>query len=73
MYQKRKYLYNNEENKFRKLDFPIAHNFGNYRASKGYSSAELEQAKEKWGRNEYGYIACFSLLFVFHLPPPLKV
>lgn len=52
VFQKTKYLWNDDKKTFRGLEFPINKSYREYINSKGYQEEEIEQAEQLYGRNE---------------------
>lgn len=53
MFQKTKYVYDEEMKKFNPVDFPIARKFSEYHASCGYEDeSQLAAAKQIYGKNK---------------------
>ncbi|KAJ3085284.1 hypothetical protein HK102_000140 [Quaeritorhiza haematococci] len=76
IFQKRKFIFDESTQLFRKLDFPVAGNtMQTYRAAKGLTSERLlKTAKQKYGANKFDIpIPTFQELFKEHAVAPFFV
>ncbi|KAJ3038828.1 hypothetical protein HDV00_000316 [Rhizophlyctis rosea] len=77
VFQQKKFLYNKENGRFEKLDYPSHHQpkLGDFLAARGVSSEEeLRRATDKYGPNKFDIpVPAFQELFKEHMVAPFFV